>query len=189
MENELTAALVQEAVALEQSDRNQEAISSYLKAIQVMTDLLCSNRQLTNREKLEIQYNIDNCIARSRFLLGVSSITDHHDLSSENCEPYENVSPGFPDVKSAEFPNKSQASSHVKTNVAKIDDTNIKEQLLASVFIECPNIELDSIIGLEYAKQPIREAVLVPIMFPDTIQAKNAWKGILLFGVTNFFKS
>lgn len=49
--------------------------------------------------------------------------------------------------------------------------------------IEKPNVSWDSVIGIENAKQAIREAILVPKMFPDTGQAKNAWNGILLFGV------
>jgi hypothetical protein len=192
MEADLTSALVQQAVSLEQSDRYQEAISSYLKAIQVMTDSLCSARRLTQWEKLEIQYNIDTSIARSRFLLKVSSISDNHELSSDYCGSSRNLCNSVPETVSNNV--CSDAKSHESTSgkpplpprssgVARSQDTSIKEQLLASVLIESPNITWDSIVGLECAKQPIREAILVPILYPDSIQAKNAWKGILLFGV------
>jgi vacuolar protein-sorting-associated protein 4 len=174
MEVDLTSSLVQQAVTLEQSGCYQDAITSYLKAIQVLTESLSSDRQLTKWKKLEIQYNIDTSIARSRFLLGVSSVSDHHELNTSTFSKTSKKSAS----EKPPLPPRSPA-------VAKTEDKSIKEQLLASVLIQCPNITWDSIVGLECAKQPIREAVLVPIMYLDSIQAKNAWKGILLFGVNN----
>jgi vacuolar protein-sorting-associated protein 4 len=50
---------------------------------------------------------------------------------------------------------------------------------------EKPNVRWDDIAGLEGAKEALKEAVILPIKFPQLYQGKRTpWKGILLYGVS-----
>ena len=50
--------------------------------------------------------------------------------------------------------------------------------------MEKPNMKLDDVAGLEEAKQTLKEAVIMPVQFPQLFSGKRKpWKGILLVGV------
>ena len=50
--------------------------------------------------------------------------------------------------------------------------------------MEKPNMKLDDVAGLEEAKQTLKEAVIIPVQFPQLFSGKRKpWKGILLVGV------
>lgn len=74
------------------------------------------------------------------------------------------------------------SKQHKISNNSSLD--KMKKELLGQLIIEKPNISWDSVMGVEEAKQALREAILVPKMFPDSGQSKNAWNGILLYGVS-----
>ena len=49
--------------------------------------------------------------------------------------------------------------------------------------IEKPNVKWDDIAGLENAKAALREAVILPIKFPEIFVGQRIpWRGILLYG-------
>lgn len=53
------------------------------------------------------------------------------------------------------------------------------------IVAEKPNIRWDDVAGLEGAKAALKEAVILPIKFPFLFTGKRqAWRGILLFGVS-----
>ena len=56
--------------------------------------------------------------------------------------------------------------------------------ILGAIVTERPNVRWDDIAGLEGAKEALKEAVILPIKFPQLFQGKRTpWKGILLYGV------
>jgi len=48
---------------------------------------------------------------------------------------------------------------------------------------EKPNVKWDDVAGLEKAKAALKEAVLMPLRFPEIFKgSRKPWKGILLYG-------
>ncbi|KAH7819263.1 Vacuolar protein sorting 4D (Vps4D) [Monocercomonoides exilis] len=70
------------------------------------------------------------------------------------------------------------------------DDKGLKDALEGAIVREKPNVKWSDVAGLEQAKQFLKEAVVLPIKFPDLFDEKRRpWKGILLYGPTGTGKS
>ena len=55
---------------------------------------------------------------------------------------------------------------------------------------EKPNVKWTDVAGLEGAKESLKEAIILPIKFPQMFQgARQPWKGILLYGPPGTGKS
>jgi len=66
----------------------------------------------------------------------------------------------------------------------------LKGALSQAIVIEKPNVKWDDVAGLETAKQLLKEAVILPIKFPQLFQGKRKpWRGILLYGPPGTGKS
>lgn len=62
--------------------------------------------------------------------------------------------------------------------------------LASCVVTEKPNVKWDDVCGLIKAKEALKEAVILPIKFPQMFQGKRKpWKGILLYGPPGTGKS
>jgi SpoVK/Ycf46/Vps4 family AAA+-type ATPase len=56
---------------------------------------------------------------------------------------------------------------------------------LGAILKEKPNVKWDDVAGLIAAKESLKEAVILPIKFPQLFTGKRKpWKGILLYGVS-----
>ena len=63
------------------------------------------------------------------------------------------------------------------------EDQALKDQLSGCLVTELPNVSWDDVAGLENAKQALKEAVILPIQYPQLFEGKRQpWKGILLYG-------
>ena len=66
----------------------------------------------------------------------------------------------------------------------------LEEQLSGCIVQEKPNVKWEDVAGLEKAKEALKEAVVLPIKFPQLFQEKRKpWKGILLYGPPGTGKS
>lgn len=70
------------------------------------------------------------------------------------------------------------------------EDAKLKEQLSGTLITEVPNVSWDDVAGLDNAKQALKEAVILPIQYPQLFEGKRQpWKGILLYGPPGTGKS
>lgn len=64
------------------------------------------------------------------------------------------------------------------------EDKALKEAISSAIISEKPNVRWSDVAGLEGAKQSLKEAVELPLKFPQLfVGARKPWKGILLYGV------
>lgn len=80
--------------------------------------------------------------------------------------------------------------SKSKKNETKDSDSKLKEQLQGCLVSEKPNVKWEDVAGLHAAKATLKEAVVLPIKFPQLFVGKRKpWKGILLYGPPGTGKS
>eukprot|EP00123_Amoebidium_parasiticum_P014523 comp22536_c0_seq1/m.34228 comp22536_c0_seq1/g.34228 ORF comp22536_c0_seq1/g.34228 comp22536_c0_seq1/m.34228 type:complete len:433 (-) comp22536_c0_seq1:127-1425(-) len=66
----------------------------------------------------------------------------------------------------------------------------LKQALSGAIVQEKPNVKWDDVCGLKGAKEALKEAVILPIKFPQLFQGKRTpWRGILLYGPPGTGKS
>lgn len=62
--------------------------------------------------------------------------------------------------------------------------------LSSAIVSESPNVSWDDVAGLEGAKEGLKEAVVLPIKFPQLFdEVRQPWRGILLYGPPGTGKS
>ncbi|CAD6896767.1 unnamed protein product [Tilletia laevis] len=82
-------------------------------------------------------------------------------------------------------------------NGAKEDDDGIDPEtkklragLSSAILAETPNVKWDDVAGLLTAKEALKEAVILPIKFPQLFTGKRTpWRGILMYGPPGTGKS
>jgi len=66
----------------------------------------------------------------------------------------------------------------------------LQSKLEDAIVIEKPKVQWSDVAGLDAAKEALKEAVILPIKFPQLFTGKRIpWKGILLFGPPGTGKS
>jgi len=70
------------------------------------------------------------------------------------------------------------------------DTKKLQGALSSAIVVEKPNIKWSDVAGLDKAKELLKEAVILPIKFPQLFTGKRKpWKGILLYGPPGTGKS
>ncbi|CAI2170179.1 12479_t:CDS:2 [Funneliformis geosporum] len=70
------------------------------------------------------------------------------------------------------------------------ESKKLRGALTSAILTEKPNIRWEDVAGLEIAKEALKEAVILPIKFPQLFTGKRKpWSGILLYGPPGTGKS
>ena len=70
------------------------------------------------------------------------------------------------------------------------EEEKMQGALASAIVSESPNVSWDDVSGLEQAKEGLKEAVVLPIKFPQLFdEVRQPWRGILLYGPPGTGKS
>jgi vacuolar protein-sorting-associated protein 4 len=70
------------------------------------------------------------------------------------------------------------------------EKNKLRGALASAIVSEKPNVKWSDVAGLEGAKEALKEAVILPVRFPQLFEGKRKpWKGILLYGPPGTGKS
>jgi len=70
------------------------------------------------------------------------------------------------------------------------EEEKLQGALSSAIVTESPNVKWDDVSGLEGAKEGLKEAVVLPIKFPQLFdEVRQPWRGILLYGPPGTGKS
>lgn len=78
---------------------------------------------------------------------------------------------------------KNNEGKKILNNDTKDDKQEMKNNLDQVIVREKPSVTWDDVAGLTKAKEALKEAVIMPIRFPEIFKGtRKPWKGILLYG-------
>lgn len=70
------------------------------------------------------------------------------------------------------------------------EEAKLAGALSSAIVTVTPNVKWDDVSGLEAAKEGLKEAVILPIRFPQLFdEVRKPWRGILLYGPPGTGKS
>ncbi|KAL1457037.1 hypothetical protein WDU94_001714, partial [Cyamophila willieti] len=93
-------------------------------------------------------------------------------------------------VKDGESRTKDDKKESDEDDSEDPDKKKMQANLEGAIVMLKPNVKWTDIAGLEGAKEALKEAVILPIKFPQLFTGKRVpWKGILLFGPPGTGKS
>lgn len=73
---------------------------------------------------------------------------------------------------------------------ADSEKEKLRSALGSAIMVDTPNVKWDDVAGLEGAKDALKEAVILPVKFPQFFTGKRKpWSGLLLFGPPGTGKS
>jgi len=85
---------------------------------------------------------------------------------------------------------KSNGGPDGEENEKDEENKKLKDSLSGAIVKEKPNVKWDDVAGLFAAKEALKEAVILPIKFPQLFTGKRKpWRGILLYGPPGTGKS
>lgn len=100
---------------------------------------------------------------------------------------------GNPEAMKARPGSNGAATTNAGGSTSKEDSAEqlkMKQQLGGAIVTEKPNVKWSDVAGLDLAKDALKEAVILPVKFPQFFTGKRkAWSGFLLYGPPGTGKS
>lgn len=86
--------------------------------------------------------------------------------------------------------NRANSKESVKADPTKGEGAQMNSAISNAIVRMKPDVKWDDVVGLDKAKEALKEAVILPMMFPQLFQGKREpWRGILLYGCPGTGKS
>mmetsp|Transcript_67424 Transcript_67424/g.78246 ORF Transcript_67424/g.78246 Transcript_67424/m.78246 type:complete len:443 (-) Transcript_67424:64-1392(-) len=163
--------LLKKGVAHEESKEFEEAYKWYMEAIEVfMTAIKYENKNPTKRDMLK------------------KKVKEIMDRAEKIKEYLDNAKEGSPTGSGGQSQKTASASKKAKED--EEDKNRMRSSLEGAIVKIKPNVPWSNIAGLEGAKDALREAVIMPVRFPQLFTGnRKPWKGILMYGPPGTGKS
>ena len=85
--------------------------------------------------------------------------------------------------KMSEYIKENEGKKKILNNETKDEKESLKAGLEQVIVKEKPTVTWDDVAGLVKAKEALKEAVIMPLRFPEIFKGtRKPWKGILLYG-------
>jgi len=151
------------AVDLEDAEKYEESMRYYKKAVSNLNIVVEQDGNKYNKDTY--QKKITEYEDRAEYL---KKLIDHEENKK----------------------NKKEVVGGGKDKDKDDEATKLKEMLASCVVTEKPNVKWDDVCGLAKAKEALKEAVILPMKFPQLFEGnRKPWKGILLYGPPGTGKS
>jgi vacuolar protein-sorting-associated protein 4 len=153
--------LAKRAVDADEASKHKEAYDLYLQAVE---HFMVARKHEKNEKKRQL----------------ISSKTDEILRRAEQLKEY---------LDNANKPKKTKKQAE-GGGPDDDDGAKMRGAIESAIVREKPNVHWDDIAGLEGAKEALKEAVILPLRFPQLFTGKREpWRGILLYGPPGTGKS
>ena len=185
--------LAGKAIKFDDEGNSEEAIKLYIKAaerLQYAMKVDMGNKEVYKKKAVEYCERASNLKkASSTESTPTTTSNGANSTNSHSATPATNTtSTTNGGTDKGETPKDKDAKE-----IKKDDDPETKklmEALGGCVVTEKPNVKWEDVAGLERAKEALKEAVILPLRFPQLFTGKRKpWKGILLYGPPGTGKS
>lgn len=165
--------IIKDAVAADNADQHEQALKLYTSALEYfMTGLKYEKNQ---KKKDLVKEKVKEYMARAE------QLREFIDKKSKKKKPIKTGANGEKAKKNAD----DDSDDEKDPETAKLN-----QAISGAILQERPNVKWDDVAGLEQAKSLLKEAVILPIKFPQLFTGKRKpWRGILLYGPPGTGKS
>ncbi|KAF7312087.1 AAA-domain-containing protein [Mycena indigotica] len=151
--------IVERAIQHDKAQNHQQACKDYMDALDYF--MLALKYEKNEQFKILIRSKIDDYLARAEILK-------------------KTLSPPSPTVSAARAVKQTDATDDPETKKLR---AGLAEAIISTSGSSASTVTWDDIAGLEAAKQALKEAVVIPMMFPHLFAGRRRpVKGILLYG-------
>jgi vacuolar protein-sorting-associated protein 4 len=170
--------IVKQAVTHDNNEEYEQALSLYKKALEYFMTGLKYEKNEKTKEAIREKVN--------EYMKRAEALREH--LEQKNSKKKKVVKSGVPDKKKSGGSKKSDDDD--SDDEKDPEAAKLKAALSSAIVTETPNVKWSDVAGLESAKALLKEAVILPIKFPQLFTGKRTpWKGILLYGPPGTGKS
>jgi vacuolar protein-sorting-associated protein 4 len=175
---------VKTAVAEDEAGNYERALAHYKAALEYFSTHLKYEKNPRSREAIMGKFR--EYLARAEYLKGVV------DGQQEAPPPAQGGGGGAGAGAAAARPRRGNGNNGGggDDGAGDKEKERLKASIGSAIVQEKPNVRWDDVAGLEGAKEALKEAVILPVKFPQFFTGKRKpWSGILMYGPPGTGKS
>lgn len=164
--------LVQKAIDADTATRYEEAYKLYYNGLDYLMLAIKYEKNAKSKELIKSKF--------TEYLTRAEQLKDHLEKQSQKSNSAENSASG----------GSTRAKKNGDGDDDDADTKKLRGALAGAILLEKPNVAWLDIAGLEGAKEALKEAVILPVKFPQLFTGKRKpTSGILLYGPPGTGKS